>query len=87
MKWRAMWQKVSRKGVKLILMPLTVSDHWTLLVVQCSSLQVQYYDSLKFESESGWMVADMLLTKLKQEALKEGVEHLRWLPKKLPASL
>ena len=84
LKWRAMWQKVSRKGVKLILMPLTVSEHWTLLVVQCSSLQVQYYDSLKFESESGWMVADMLMTKLKQEAFKEGVEHLQWLPDNCP---
>ena len=84
LKWRAMWQKLSRKGVKLMLMPLTVSDHWTLLVVQCSSLQVQYYDSLKFESESGWMVADMLLSKLKQEALKEGLEHLQWLPDVCP---
>ena len=37
---------------------------------------VKYYDSLMVESEAGYIAADMMLTKLKQE----GLEHMSWLP-------
>ncbi len=71
-KWQALLKTVCSKEVELVLIPL----HWTLLVLQSSLQSVKYYDSLLCESESGYLAADMLLTKFKQE----GLEHMVWLP-------
>ena len=41
---------------------------------------VKYYDSLMVESEAGYLAADLMLTKLKQQ----GLEHMSWLPDSFP---
>ncbi len=54
------------------MIPLSVAEHWTLRVLQCTFQSVKYYVSLLHESDSGYFAADMLLTKFKQE----GLEHM-----------
>ena len=79
-KWRTILKAFSGP-VKVVLIPLTVGEHWTLLVLQMQQNVVKYYDSLKFESESGYLAADMLLTKLKQQ---DDLKGLGWLPEVCP---
>ena len=79
-KWQMILKTVCRKEVELVLIPLAVNEHWSLLVLESSLQSVKYYDSLLHESEAGYLAADILLTKLRHD----GLEHMQWLPLSCP---
>ena len=50
----------------LVMLPLCIGEHWTLLVLEMKLKTVRYYDSLEFEAPGCRTVATRIVQHLKK---------------------